>query len=344
MQNNLSVLSQIQSTSYPNIDRTIKVNGVDFEERFIADLIADHMKNPNNTQKPTITTAFEIYKKESPAAKQRKFQIDLDRNFNIFLTIFGDMLLEELRHWHIVQHRDILLARGLKTSTVRKHVGILNAMLNMSFKHLDIDRLSPFRGLRIPNEGTDTKEMITVTPELLIKVKELLLSHRSTHCLVALIQLNTGFRLSEPIFAKLEDCVLDHEIPHLWIRPNELSDRKTKSSIRAVPLYGASLDAAKDLYASAKIRGSKWLVPHYARYRGNDSCSAIIRKTLKPYKFRSHLFRHALIDRMKACNDIPVRLAESITGHSSGGSEFNTYGTIGYTLEQKLEVIKKIAL
>jgi hypothetical protein len=37
-------------------------------------------------------------------------------------------------------------------------------------------------------------------------------------------------------------------------------------------------------------------------------------------------------------------LAESITGHSSGGSEFNTYGTIGYTLEQKLEVIKKVAV
>ena len=52
----------------------------------------------------------------------------------------------------------------------------------------------------------------------------------------------------------------------------------------------------------------------------------------------------AIIDRMKACNDIPVRLAESITGHSSGGSEFNTYGTIGYTLEQKLEVIKKVAV
>ena len=175
-------------------------------------------------------------------------------------------------------------------------------------------------------------------------MKELLLRHRSIHSLVALVQLNTGLRLSEPIFAKLEDCVLDHEIPHLWVRPNELSQRKTKSSIRAVPLYGASLDAAKSLYAFAEKRGSKWLVPDYARYRGNDSCSAIIRKTLKRYKFRSHLFRHALIDRLKACNDIPTRLAESITGHSSGGSEFNTYGTIGYTLEQKLEVIKKVAV
>ena len=107
MQSNISIFSQIQSSSHPNIDRTVKVNGIDFEEQFIANLIADHMKNPNNSQKPTITTAFEIYTKESPAAHQRKFQVDLNRNFNNFLTVFGDMLLEDLRHWHIVQYRDM---------------------------------------------------------------------------------------------------------------------------------------------------------------------------------------------------------------------------------------------
>jgi integrase len=65
---------------------------------------------------------------------------------------------------------------------------------------------------------------------------------------------------------------------------------------------------------------------------------------LAEFEFRSHMFRHALIDRMKACNDIPTRLAESITGHSSGGSDFNTYGTVGYTLEQKEDVLRRIAL
>ena len=39
-----------------------------------------------------------------------------------------------------------------------------------------------------------------------------------------------------------------------------------------------------------------------------------------------------------------TKMDESITGHSSGGSEFNNYGTIGYTLEQKLEVIKRVAV
>ena len=56
------------------------------------------------------------------------------------------------------------------------------------------------------------------------------------------------------------------------------------------------------------------------------------------------MFRHAFVDRLKACNDIPTRLAESITGHSSGGSEFDSYGSIGYSLEQKLAVIKRIEI
>jgi hypothetical protein len=35
-------------------------------------------------------------------------------------------------------------------------------------------------------------------------------------------------------------------------------------------------------------------------------------------------------------------LAESITGHGRGQTDFAVYGSVGYTLEQKLQVIQKI--
>ena len=54
------------------------------------------------------------------------------------------------------------------------------------------------------------------------------------------------------------------------------------------------------------------------------------------------MFRHAFIDRLKACNDIPLPIAESITGHGRGQTDFAAYGSVGYTLEQKLEVIRKV--
>ncbi len=337
--------NELIDLSLNKVERLININGTYFSEDYIAKIIAEHLSKKKFGREPTISDAFKIYIQENPSSKRIRFVTTATRHFESFKSLFGDLKLEELRHWHITEYRDFQLKRGMLPASIRKYNNTLNAMLNMAFKHLDIDRLSPFRALKIRGEGDLKRPIPLITNELVLQVKNYLLERtHSPHCLVALVQLNTGFRLSEPIFARLEDLVLEHDIPHLWIRKNVLTDRKTKSSIRCVPLYGATLDAAIELSKIAKRENSEWFVPHYARDNGNTSCSAIIKKTLKPFSFRSHMFRHSIIDRMKACNDIPTRLAESITGHSSGDSEFNHYGTIGYTLEQKLEVIKKVAI
>ena len=327
---------------FDKVERLINVNGMNFEEEFLAKVVSEHLARQKEGRMPTITDAFKIYMNESASAHRPTFVKHANYHFRSFKEFFGDLTLDELKHWHITEYRDYQLRRGLNPTSVRKHNNTLNAMLNVAFKHLDIDRLSPFRALKIRGEGDIKRPMPIITTQLINQVKECLLRNSTPHKLVALIQLNTGFRLSEPVFARLEDCVLEHDIPHLWIRRNALSDRKTKSSIRAVPLCGVSLDAAKELYKIARTKRSEWFVPHYARDNGNSSCSQIIKKTLKELDFKSHMFRHAIIDRMKARNDIPTRLAESITGHSSGGSDFNTYGTVGYTLEQKRDVILKV--
>ena len=54
------------------------------------------------------------------------------------------------------------------------------------------------------------------------------------------------------------------------------------------------------------------------------------------------MFRHAFIDRLKACGDIPTKLAEIINGYSRSGSDFDSYGSVGNTLEQKLTVIWRV--
>jgi integrase len=337
-------LANIASPYLLPLTQRVKVKGIDFEEDFVAELISKYFSNRDPSNEPRLSDALEIYISESTAGDGRKFRGDALNSFRKFVNLIGDRRLSELRHIHICQFRDYLFETGLTPVTVRKQTAIMSAMLNIAFRHLDIDRLSPFRGLKIPGENEHKRPMRAVTHELLVEIKQRLLYHTKPYKLIGLIQLNTGMRLSEPVFARLEDLVLDHPIPHLWIRRNELSSRKNKSSVRAVPLVGTSLYAAQRLFDFAKGEGSEWLVPEYAHYHGSNSCSAILNKYLKDLDFRSHMFRHALIDRMKACNDIPTRLAESIAGHASGGSEFNNYGTVGYTLEQKLEVLKRIAI
>ena len=335
---------QITPNTYldTRLRKRVIVNGTEFDESFIADLISQHFSSKEQSQRPTISTAYEIYMRENPSSHRRKFAYNSTRYYQYFVELFGDMPLADLRHHHITQYRDYQLARGLKPTSIRKHNNTLNAMLNIAFKHLDIDRLSPFRALRINGEHDCVRPIPLITPELVQQVKHRLLAAEAPYRWVALIQLNTGMRVSEPTLARLDDLVLEHDIPHLWVRKNALTDRKTDASIRAVPLCGVALEAARKLHKQATQVGSDWLVPNYARDNGNTSCSAIINKCLRDLNFRSHMFRHAFIDRLKARNDVPVRLAESITGHSRGGSDFDHYGSVGYTLAQKLAVIRSV--
>ena len=324
--------------------KRVNVAGIELDESFLSELVAKHLRDFQSKGRPKFSDAYRIYMAENPSAKRRKFANNALQYFSEFTILNGDLFLDELRHSHITHYRDHLLARGLHPNSVRKHNNILNAMVNMAFKHLDIDKLSPFRSLHIRGEGENTRPIPLITTELLLDIKDFLLQRPTPAKLIGLIQLNTGLRISEPTLARLDDLVLDHEIPHIWVRKNELTDRKTKASLRSIPLLGVSLYAAKELHRIAKRQHSDWLVPGYAKEFGGCSCSAILNKNLKPFGFRSHLFRHAFIDRLKGCNDIPLPLAESITGHGRNVSDFAVYGSVGYTLEQKAQIISKILL
>jgi integrase len=343
---NMSTEIELSHKTYldTRIRRKLNVRGIELDEDFLSDLVVDYLNRYKDKPRPTISTAFEIYMNENLSAHRRKFRVNAQHYYRLFIEHFGDVPLDELRHSHITEYRDAQLARGLHPNSVRKHNNMLNAMVTMAFKHLDIDRLSPFRGLQIRGEMENMRPIPMIDRMLLLKVKEAMTKHLSTAHLIGLIQLNTGMRISEPSLARLDDLVLEHDIPHLWVRKNSLTDRKTKASIRAVPLVGISLVAAKKLYERAQWEKSEWLAPQYANEIGNTSCSATLNKSLKHLNFRSHMFRHAFIDRLKACNDIPLPLAESITGHGRNSTDFAKYGTVGYSLEQKLEVIKKIEI
>lgn len=256
----------------------VRLHGIDFDEDFLLELVARNFRRQQWQAKPRFSDAYGIYMRENPSAHRRKFKTVALQAYAMFVAQFGNMPLDELRHVHITEFRDSQLARGLHANSVRQHINMLNAMVNMAFKHLDMDRLSPFRRLYIRGEGELSRTIAPITLEHLCKVKAHLLSHPIPSRLAALIQLNTGMRISEPVLARLDDLVLDHDIPHLWVRKNSLTDRKTQASIRCVPLLGVSLEAAQELHRRAVRQKSKWLMPQYASEIGNTSCAATLNK------------------------------------------------------------------
>ena len=63
--------------------------------------------------------------------------------------------------------------------------------------------------------------------------------------LIALIS-DTGMRLSEAAGLSKDDLKVNEFIPYVDIKPHPWRSLKTKSSIRKVPLFGASLWSAKE--------------------------------------------------------------------------------------------------
>ena len=112
----------------------IRLNGVNFDEDFLSALVAKHFTKQRWQVGHRISDAFEIYMRENPSSHRRKFQIVAHHAYRLFLSQLGDMALDELRHCHITQFRDCLLADGLHPNTVRRHITVLNAMVNMAFK------------------------------------------------------------------------------------------------------------------------------------------------------------------------------------------------------------------
>lgn len=95
------------------IIKRVAINGVEFDEEFLAGLVAKHMSQRGHLKQPTLTTAFEIYMHEKSAASRKKFRDNATRDFNYFRAQFGDLTLQELRHSHATKYRDAQIARGL---------------------------------------------------------------------------------------------------------------------------------------------------------------------------------------------------------------------------------------
>lgn len=278
--------------------------------------------------KPFLSDALTLYLKLHQKGSDTKFRQGVEREWDRLIAHCGDIPLESLTRPQARSFVDQLLNIGLKTTSARRALRAINAVLNMAFRELEIAKPQPFRELKIRGEGSDSAHAEVPSVSALKELAAMLETKDSTTALIASIMLETGPRIGEISGLKVSDVVLDAEVPYLRIAPNEWRDLKTESSAREVPLVGLSLKAAQK--AIRQAGDSIALFPAYARVRGNDSASAAVNKLLKHYGITSHSFRHALKDRLREAG-CPVDIRDAIQGHANGNIA-ESYGK-GHTLK-----------
>jgi integrase len=207
-------------------------------------------------------------------------------------------------------------------------------VFNLGRREFDIQASNPFEKLAIAREGLDAEKRLPFTQDELDTIAKACREANDDIRWIIAIQLATGSRLGEIIGLRRGDVFLDHEVPHIWIRPHEKLGRslKTSGSARVVPLLGSSLWGATA--AMREDGGSDWVFPRYAKDNEIKAthASGTINKYLKEglgIPKTSHSFRHSMKDLLRDAG-CPDDIQKQILGHGSR-SISDSYGQ-GYKL------------
>ena len=238
-----------------------------------------------------------------------------DRNtikgaFKTFLEVLGDVDPSSLKRLDIHNAITAMVARGLKTGTVRRKLAAVRAAINLVGKMHETEFGSAFVGAVIPNLNEDKKDRQDFTHEQLNKLREQIITNNLKHNLnpidgLIAVMMDTGMRLSEALGLRAEDVVFENEVPFVNLHRNTMRRLKTKSSQRMIPLVGSAFDWLSAWKSSGS--NAEYIFNHYidmdAGGLKNDTASATANKRLKAYlgddALTCHSFRHTMNTRLR---------------------------------------------
>jgi len=162
------------------------------------------------------------------------------------------------------------------------------------------------------------------------------------------IALNTGAHVKEIAFTTVKDVFVgdDVKIPYIRISENDLRTHLKTGGARHrdLPLIGFALEAAKRAVEAAEGDGP--LFPRYGRPGGEDACTQLLNKYIRPVVEKgrtTYCARHRMVDLLRNAKDdngnkVDSDLLKAIIGHNGGQTA--DYGSQGYSLALKLEALE----
>lgn len=293
-----------------------------------------------------LSDAFQIYLKTHQRGNEESFIKKQQRDWNTLTATVGEIEFTKLNREQIRQLIDDLLQQGKKTTTVRRTITNLSAVIASAIREWALVHANPCEGMGIQGEGKDAKKTAVANDDQLRQIIDAMRSKtRSAPALLALMQLEIGARIGELSGLAVDDVVLNHEIPHIIIKEQPWRTLKTNVSERHVPLLGVALEAVKHALSlprngNGEDKG-KGLFQQYAKERGNDTASAAVNGRLEPWGITSHSLRHTMEDRLREVS-CPEDVRNAIQGHTNG-SAAEKYGK-GHSLKIMREWLQKVTI
>ena len=279
---------------------------------------------------PNLSATLSHYLKLRGKDKPKNFHQTAHRNTRLVIDMFGDKALNEYSSIEAGRLRDKLIEGRLSPMSVRRAFNCIKAIFNFGLAEYGLDCANPFARIHMPEGKGKKRHSIDVGTIRDIQVACYKIDD-DLRWLVALLS-DTGMRLSEAAGLAIEDICLEHEVPHINLKPHPWRRLKTQQSERQIPLVGAALWAAQRLVKEVE---GQWCFPRYTNAEGcnGNSASAALNKWLQNNFISEavvHGFRHSFRDRLRAV-DCPTEMIDQLGGWSANNVG-SRYGS-GYDLE-----------
>ena len=247
---------------------------------------------------PKLSDALTKYCALKGANKSKLFFTAADRNVGYVITCLGDRPLDAYSSSDAAKFRDWLINRSLSTSSIKRIFSTIRAVFNLTIQEQGLGCSNAFANTYLPSDERPKRAVIS--PEDIKRVQKVCLDIADERRLLIALISDTGMRLSEALGLVWDDIHLEHEFPHLDLKPHPWRRLKTSSSKRIIPLVGTSLEAIKVMHGQCD---NPFLFKSYASKDGcnGNSCSATLNKWLKQYVSDAviHSFRHSFRDRLR---------------------------------------------
>lgn len=288
---------------------------------FLSPVELEAGKMLHGEKKDTLTEALELHLGIHPQRDDARFVQYQRRAFDGLVAVTGDKAMEDFGRKDARAYLEESLGK-VKTTTVRRRLGVLSAVFATYIRENDLPRPNPFSTLEIPKEGHDKQRRVPFTAnELETLITACYAKDDSMRWLLAMLA-GSGARLAEIAGLPLDDIVLDVPIPHVILQVHPWRDIKGANGLRGVkdrtvPLVGPALWAAQRVKATS-APNQRYAFPQYTdgitckATHASNALNGWMRRLPLPHT--CHELRHTVKDQLRAVQ-CPKDISDAITGH-----------------------------
>ena len=192
----------------------------------------------------SMTEALQIYLYLKSDKKPHAFATGATRNVDYLTEAIGNKPIASYTTIDAGKFRDWLIAKGMITSSLKRVLSSIKAIVNLTISEHGLSMKNPFANVFLPDIGSGSKRLPVSSRDITTIQNTCMSIDDEIRWLIGLIS-DTGLRLSEAAGLLKEEVRLDHSVPHIIITPNAHRRLKNSASERIAPISDVALWAVK---------------------------------------------------------------------------------------------------